>query len=102
MKIPIKGQDLTRELLVEKKIFPIDQERYFKEFLDDNLPEVKIGNLSYGAGRVLEEIDPIAFNQSMYDQFDSLKIDRQVLEVGGHCFWMYEIENKFEIIEEDL
>lgn len=100
MKTSIKEQDLTRELLVEKKIFPIDQEGYFKEFLDDNLPEVKIGSLSYGAGRVLEEIDPIAFNQSMYDHFDSLKTDRQVLEIDGFCYWIHEIENEFEIVEE--
>lgn len=99
MMTQIKEQDLTRELLVGKKIFPIDQEGYFKEFLDDNLPEVKIGNLSYGAGRVLEEIDPIAFNQSMYDHFDSLKIDRQVLEIDGLYFWINEIEKEFKIME---
>lgn len=101
MKTPIKEQNLTREMLVENKIFPIEQERYFKDFLDDNLPEIKIGTLTYRAGRVLEEIDPIAFNQGMYDHFDSLKTDRQVFEIDGFYFWKDEIEREFEILEEE-
>lgn len=86
-------------MLTNKKIFPIEAETYFREFLDDNLPEVEIGNLRYGAGRVLEEIDPIAFNQSMYDHLDSLKNDRQLLEVDSFYFWTHEVEEFFELTD---
>ncbi len=93
----IKATNLTKKMLIDKKIFPVEAETYFKDFLDDNEPEFKIGNLTYGAGRTLERIDPIAFNQCMFDHFDSLKIDKCVLEVDGYYFWTHEIEKHFKL-----
>lgn len=93
----IKLENLTKERLIKKKVFPIETEAYFKEFLNDNFPEIKIGNLSYEAGMVLQRVDEIAFNQSMFDHFDSLKIDKQVLEIDGDYFWIHEIEKYFEL-----
>lgn len=37
----------------------------FRDYLDEILPEVRIGSYTYGAGRVLAEIDPIAFRCDM-------------------------------------
>lgn len=93
----IKINKLTKEMLLNKKVFPIETETYYRDFLDDNMPEIKIGNLKYSAGRVLEKVDPIAFDQSMFDHFDSLKIDKQVLEIDGDYFWIHEIEKHFEL-----
>ena len=39
----------------------------FEEYLTDLYGTVKIGNLEFDAGRILRELDPIAFNCSMSD-----------------------------------
>lgn len=93
----IKRHKLTKEMLLTKKVFPIETDTYYRDFLDDNMPEIEIGNLTYRAGRVLLKVDPIAFNQSMYDHFDSLIIDKQVLEIDSFYFWTHEIEKYFEL-----
>jgi len=33
-----------------------------RQYIDELYPEVKIGNLSFSASRIIEELDPIAFN----------------------------------------
>jgi len=54
------------EELIEKGVdnfineWEISDEEY-EELIDEISPEVKIGSLSYSAGRVLREVDPIAF-----------------------------------------
>jgi len=99
-KKQINENELTRELLVEKKIFPIETEGYYRDFLNDCCGEVEIGDLKYQAGRVLEEVDPIAFRTGMLEHFDCLKTDKQVLEIDGFYFWTDEVKKVFELTED--
>lgn len=43
----------------------------FQDYLDNEMPEFTFGNLSYGAGRVLREIDYTAFREAFNDWIDS-------------------------------
>jgi hypothetical protein len=99
-KKQINENELTREILVGDNIFPIEAETYYRDFLNDCCQEVEIGSLKYGAGRVLEKIDPVAFRTGMLDHFDCLKKDGEVLEVEGFYFWLHEIKETFEITED--
>ncbi len=99
-KKQIKENELTAEILTEAKVFPIEAETYYCEFLNEVCDPFEIGNLSYEAGRVLEKIDPIAFRQGMLDQLDCEQRDGNILEIDGFYFWRHEIKEVFEITED--
>lgn len=46
-------------------------EEAYKELLDQTCEEVKIGGLTYSPGRVLKEVDPVAFRCGMADMSDN-------------------------------
>lgn len=52
----------------ESKIAPSESE--FREYLDENEPEVVICGLEYSAGYALQEVDPIAFRGAYLDWLD--------------------------------
>ena len=57
---------------IEGETFTEDElEDNFQDYLDNEMPEFTFGNLSYGAGRVLREIDYTAFRESFNDWIDS-------------------------------
>ena len=43
----------------------------FQDYLDNEMPEFTFGNLSYGAGRTLRQIDYTAFREAFNDWIDS-------------------------------
>lgn len=43
----------------------------FQDYLDNEMPEFTFGNLSYGAGRVLREIDYTAFREEFNNWVDA-------------------------------
>ena len=43
----------------------------FQAYLDNEMPECTFGNLSYGAGRVLREIDYTAFREAFNNWIDA-------------------------------
>ena len=45
----------------------ISEDKY-AEMLNDTLPEVTVGRMSWGAGDVLREMDPIAFRCGIADE----------------------------------
>jgi hypothetical protein len=49
----------------------------YMSFLDEVYGEVEVCGYSYGAGAVLEAIDPVAFNYGKSDYEDSLTTDMQ-------------------------
>lgn len=99
-KKQIKETELTAEILTAEKVFPIDTETYYREFLNEICEPFKVGDLSYEAGRTLEEIDPTAFRAGMLDQLDCEQRDGNILEIDGFYFWKHEIEATFEITED--
>lgn len=57
---------------IEGETFTEDElEDNFQDYLDNEMPEFTFGNLSYGAGRVLREIDYTAFREAFNDWIDS-------------------------------
>ena len=76
MTQPFDQKLLTKEA---EKLFNAAMEAYeeehnteeaYEELLDEVCEQVKIGSLTYSAGRTLKEIDPIAFRCGMADESD--------------------------------
>lgn len=75
-------------------ITPDGEELYYselesrtEEMLDEVYPEVTIGYLSYGAGRVLREVDPIAFNECVQGEIHSQMEDEELDEWRADHPW---------------
>ena len=57
---------------IEGETFTEDElEDNFQDYLDNEMPEFTFGNLSYGAGRVLREIDYTAFREAFNNWIDA-------------------------------
>ena len=54
---------------------PDDYEDQFDESLDDSIPEIEIGCLTYSPSHVLKNIDPTAYRCSLNDFIDSLDVE---------------------------
>ena len=67
------------ELLEESDIYNIVDNEYseddYEELINECYETVKIGSLEYEPGRVLREVDPIAFRVGMSDETDSIAQD---------------------------
>ena len=49
-----------------------EKKAWFDEALDDSFPAMEIHGLTFPASRVLKELDPIAYNESLADWLDGL------------------------------
>ena len=62
------------EIIEESDIYDIVDSEYseddYEELLNEIEPIVKIGNLEYEPGRVLKEVDPIAFDIGRSEEVD--------------------------------
>lgn len=58
----------------------------FKEYFDEIYPNVEFGNLSYPASHVLQEVDPIAFEQEFFNWLDQegIDLDKPLEETDSH------------------
>ena len=54
---------------------PDDYEDQFDESLDDSIPEIEIGCLTYSPSHVLKNVDPVAYRCGLNDFLDSLDIE---------------------------
>ena len=54
---------------------PDDYEDQFDDMLDDNIPEIKIGTLTYSPSYVLKNVDPTAYRCGLNDYVDSLDVE---------------------------
>lgn len=54
---------------------PDDYEDQFDESLDDSIPEIEIGCLTYSPSHVLKNVDPTAYHCSLNDFVDSLDVE---------------------------
>lgn len=52
----------------------------FRDMLDESVGLVQVGPYVYEAGRVLENVDPVAFNEWMNSYADALMGDGYVIE----------------------
>lgn len=54
---------------------PDNYEDQFDESLDDSIPEIEIGCLTYSPSHVLKNVDPVAYRCSLNDFVDSLDVE---------------------------
>ena len=57
-------------------------EKEYEDFLNESEPEVTIFGISYSAGMVLREVNPIAFHCAMLDYNDMIAKDIPQWECG--------------------
>lgn len=61
-------------------IYESDVKDTVRNTLDEIYPEVTFGSLSYSASRVLELVDPTAFQQEVLDYFDAMLNNDEAVE----------------------
>ena len=61
-------------------VYREDVRDMYRDMLNDCHEPVRIGYLEWGAGAVLEEMDPIAFRCGVSDYWDSLLTDGEYVE----------------------
>ena len=54
---------------------PDDYEDQFDESLDESIPEIEVGCLTYSPSRVLKNVDPVAYRCGLNDFIDSLDVE---------------------------
>ena len=54
---------------------PDDYEDQFDESLDESIPEIEIGCLTYSPSHVLKNVDPTAYRCGLNDFIDSLDVE---------------------------
>ena len=54
---------------------PDDYVTQFDESLDESIPEIEIGCLTYSPSHVLKNVDPTAYRCSLVDYIDSLDVE---------------------------
>ena len=54
---------------------PDDYEDQFDESLDESIPEIEIGSLTYSPSHVLKNVDPVAYRCGLNDFVDSLDVE---------------------------
>lgn len=71
-----------------------DLESRTEETLDECYPMFKVGYLEYEAGRVLREIDPIAFNECVQEEIHHLTEDEELDEWRENHPWLSQDEEE--------
>jgi len=84
------------EHLIKEHCEPIDTEEVYEELLDECFAEVKIGELTYAAGYVLKEVDPIAFRCGVSDM---LADSETYVEADGQYYYVSDLENMIDELE---
>lgn len=54
---------------------PDDYVTQFDESLDESIPEIEIGCLTYSPSHILKNVDPVAYRCSLNDFVDSLDVE---------------------------
>lgn len=54
---------------------PDDYEDQFDDMLDESIPEIDIGGLTYSPSHVLKNVDPVAYRCGLNDFIDSFDVE---------------------------
>lgn len=79
---------MNRLEAIKQGIHIINTEELTKDMLNDVYGTVKICGYDYDAGRALEEVDPVAFNEVVNNYIDARLFDGDIVELddGGYVF----------------
>ena len=73
-----KLQDQIKDKESQQNSIELDPDNYedqFDESLDDSIPEIEIGCLTYTPSHVLKNVDPTAYRCGLNDFVDSLDVE---------------------------
>ena len=83
-EVEMKEQEIRKmqALIAEKEkqqsqieLDPDDYVTQFDESLDESIPEIEIGSLTYSPSHVLKNVDPVAYRCGLNDFVDSLDVE---------------------------
>ena len=80
---------------------PDDYEDQFDESLDESIPEIKIGCLTYSPSHVLKNVDPVAYRCSLNDFVDSLYVEDSD-EYKALQEEIYQLQSDIEDLESEI
>jgi hypothetical protein len=78
---------------IKENLKPVDVDEKYREFIDECEPVVKVAGISFTPSRILEELDPTAFNCGVSNFSDTADLE----EIEGDY---YESGDVSELIEE--
>ena len=87
---------------------PDDYEDQFDDMLDDSIPEIEIGCLTYLPSHVLKNVDPTAYRCSLNDFVDSFDVEDSdeykelQEEIDQLKYDIEELESEIEDLESEI
>ena len=81
---------------------PEDYEEQFDELLDESIPEIEIGNLTYSPSYVLKNVDPVAYRCSLNDFVDSLDVEKESDEYEALQNEIDQLQSDIEDLENEI
>lgn len=97
---------MTIKEKAEKRIVaelePVDLEQLYRDMLDECEPEIKVGGLSFCASRIVEELDPVAFQCGVCDYADGLVNESITEEIEGNHYDLREAEEIVDEVEAEM
>jgi len=83
---------------ISDNLTPLDTSDMYRTMLEDCYGEIKIGDLTFSAARIIEELDPTAFRCGEADYVDSLSL----VEIQGDYYEQDAVETEKEALIDDL
>lgn len=84
---------------IEESCLPVDEERLFKDYLDEVYTDIDIMGLEYAPSEVLQDVDPIRFREEMLNFLDNECRDGKIIEVGNNFYNADDIEEFLDELE---
>jgi hypothetical protein len=81
---------------IEETCNTIGDEEY-REWLDEVIGEVQVGNLTFDASRIIEELDPIAFRCGFSDYTSS----DDIVEINNDYYRQNDVDDALEDYEDE-
>ena len=81
---------------------PDNYEDQFNELLDESIPEIEIGHLTYSPSHVLKNVDPIAYRCGLNDFADSYFNKEETDEYQSLQEEIDQLESDIEALESEI
>jgi len=83
---------------ISDNLTPLDTSDMYRTFLEECYGEITLGNLTFSAARIIEELDPTAFRCGEADYIDSLSL----VEIQGDYYEQDAVEQERDGLIEEL
>ena len=92
------GTEWVIEHLLKKHCQPVDGKERYEDVLNECYGRATVGNLTWDAGYVVKNLDPVAFRCGVSDY---LADEETFVELSGDYYLLTDIETMLEELEED-